>query len=490
MPSVLLYFMYSLNIIFFIFVLFFENNNPKTRTAWLLIFVLLPGIGVFFYILLSGHFFTSNKKMLKASKQSEKILMDYFADNNKYLNGNICNNPDIAGDYKQLIIHNAFYGKAPLTVNNSFEIFTSGKDKFKSLFNEIENAKKSIYLEYFIFRKDKTGRELLRLLEKKAREGITVRLLFDDMGSILTPLSFFLPLIKAGGKVSSFAPVRFGIIARINYRNHRKIAVIDDKTAYTGGINIGDEYANISDKNPEINWRDTSVKITGDAVFFLQKQFLIDWFSCQIRKNGSIEQELKELLSGSDTRGKAGEDNIALQVVSSGPDDTENDEIEDSLIRLIFSAKKTLYIQSPYLTPDEKFFSAIKNAVNSGVDVRIMVPEKFDKWYVACAAYTNIPKFLKIGVKVYRYKDFIHSKTFVADSEAGSIGSTNIDSRSFSLHYETNVFFFNKEAGKLCTEIFMKDIESCEEDYLEWYTKKGVFIKALWGFASLFSPIM
>lgn len=490
MPSILLYILYSLNIIFFIFVLFFENNNPKTRTAWLLFFVLVPGIGVFFYALLSGHFFTSNKKMLKASKQSEKILMDYFANNNKYLGCSICNKSGIPGNFMQLIIHNTFYGKAPLTFNNSIEIFTNGKDKFKSLFDEIERAKKSIYLEYFIFRKDKTGKELLSLLVKKAGEGVTVRLLFDDMGSILTPLSFFLPLIKAGGKVSSFAPVRFGIIARINYRNHRKIAVIDDKTAFTGGINIGDEYANISDKKPEINWRDTSVKITGDAVFFLQKQFLIDWFSCQIRKNGSIEQELTELLTEADTKEKDRGDKVALQVVSSGPDDTENDEIEDSLIRLVFSAKKTLYIQSPYLTPDEKFFSAVKNAVNSGVDVRIMVPEKFDKWYVACAAYTNIPKFLKAGVKVYRYRDYIHSKTFVADSGAGTIGSTNIDSRSFSLHYETNVFFFNPEIGKVCNEIFMKDIESCREDYLEWYTKKGIFIKAIWGFVSLFSPIM
>ncbi len=482
------------------FILFVDRSTPARRFTWILAIAFIPGFGVLLYILLSGSFFTRTKRLTEATTRAnarfEQILETQRTNLDELL---------LTGEYPALtevgsLIHmNLIHGKSPVFYRNAVTILTSGQEKYPLLFEDIARATHSIHLSYFIFKNDVTGRHLVSLLAGKAREGVEVRLLYDHVGSFSTSTRLFRPLLAAGGSVSRFFPISPVNLFPLNYRNHRKIVVIDGRIGYFGGMNIGDEYANASPDRPYY-WRDTHIRVAGAAVLFLQKQFLVDWHTATLSDDSFGDKAPLHTLPriDSDTRGTekslaAGMRstmNVPMQIVSSGPDDEKNDEIRDALIHMINRARTSVYIESPYFTPDAEFFSALKIAALSGLDVQIIVPGDWDKWYVKQAAYSYIMELSAYGVSFWRYHGFIHSKMLVIDGKTATIGSTNIDSRSFSLHFELNAFFYSEEFGKECTQLFLDDRARSTRIDPESLSRTPRRKKALWTFFRLFAPLM
>ncbi len=488
-----------LNYMFAIFILFFERKGSAGRFAWILTLILLPGLGSLLYIVFSGHFFTKTKKMELAKKivydESVQLMQkqhEFFLNQAGKLPNKVVN------EYAPLIDMNIKYGQSLMTYASSVKVFLWGKDKFKALFEDIEKAKHHVFIQYFIIRNDRIGNEFMNLLCKKAREGVEVKLLYDDLGCIRAFRSFFKKLDAAGGVSLPFFPVRRGNLFSINFRNHRKIVVIDSKIAYTGGFNIGDEY----EGRKGYLWRDTHVRLTGNCVYEYLILFLVDWYAVSSGKRsqiwfgktnkytipdiGAINRRVLHSLKDDTASAK----HIPTQVVSSGPDNQQRTEIRDAMIRMIMNAKDKIYIQTPYFTPDEAFFSALKIAALSGIDVRIIVPGRWDKFYVKAAAFDFIREMIPYGISFYKYPGFIHSKVIIVDGKILSLGSCNIDSRSFDLHFETNIFFFDESFTQKHEEIFFEDQAVCSKHELEWFESRLIFKRAWWSFCRLFSPIM
>lgn len=490
---------YFLNFVFIVYILFFEKNDSARRFSWLLAIAFIPILGITLYVLLSGNFFTRPKRLLQANAQANAYYRKTLESQQKNLDSLIkSGNNRILDDYGPLIHLNLLYGKSPVFAGNSVHVFKSGEEKFKSLFAELKNAKDTIHLSYFTINNDQTGRELVSILTQKATEGVTVRLLYDYVGSLRTSSRLFNPLIRAGGQVSRFFPVSILVPFTVNYRNHRKLVIIDGHAGYFGGMNIGDEYANRNNARPWY-WRDTHVRITGHAVAMIQKQFLVDWYTShfgdpvnlkEIQINRYFPDPMAKDETTLDLPRETSTENVTMQIVSAGPDDLRNDEIRDAMTLMISLAKKSVYIETPYFTPDTVFFTALKIAALSGKDVRIIVPGNWDKWYVKLAAMPYMAELLSYGVKFYRYPGFIHSKMMIIDGFIATIGSTNIDSRSFALHFELNAFFYSEEFGKHCALMFDDDQKVSDEMNAAWFGRISRAKKALWNFFKLFAPLL
>lgn len=504
--SIIITLNYVLTFIFILFNLFIERKAPSHRFAWILVLSFLPFLGVFLYLLLSGHFFTKTRKMWYITTNSKNISLPYLEIEKKMLSeleGKSLDNP--LNNYLQIINMNLQEGKSLLTSTETVKIFSWGQDMFNALWEDLEKAETYINMEYFIWHNDNIGKKTLDILCQKAKAGVKVKVLYDDMGSLRTPRKFFQPLKKAGGKVYPFFNIKRGFAFTINFRNHRKITVIDDKIGYSGGTNIGDEYANCSTtkKWKNVVWRDTHFRFTGPSVMELQRIFLIDWYgvSGKFNKNNlSNSKYIEKLENYGEIISKEicpqfcknynPEKNIPTQIVTSGPDDFENAEIRDMIIRMILSAKKRVCIESPYFTPDETFISVLKIAAQSGIKIDIIVPGFWDKWYVKEAAFDFIRECINNGIKFYSYNGFIHSKMVIIDDEIVTIGTTNIDTRSFELHYEVNTIFYHQQLAKECGTIFQKDIENSTQLSEKDFIKYNPIRRAWWRFFRLFSPLL
>ncbi len=486
-----------LNYIFAIFILFFERKGASGRFAWILALILLPGIGSFLYIVFSGHFFTKTRKM----DQAKNIVLTETAPitekQHEFFHSQAGKLPNkVVNEYAPLIDMNLQNGLTPMTFANSVKFFLWGKDKFKSLFEDIEKAQHYIFVQYFIIRNDKIGNDFIELLCKKAFEGVEVKLLYDDLGCILTSRRFFKKLNAAGGVSLPFFPIRNGNIFSVNFRNHRKVVLIDNKIAYTGGFNVGDEY----EGKKGYLWRDTHVRLTGNCIYEYITLFWIDWYAVASGKRTQIKMRkankipdlaaMNRRILNSLKNDSPSNTRIPTQVVSSGPDNQQGSEIKDAMIRMIMSAKESVFIQTPYFTPDDSFYSALKISALSGIDVRIMVPGRWDKFYVRAAAFNYMRELIPHGIQFYKYPGFIHSKVITVDAKVLTIGSCNIDSRSFDLHFETNIFFYDEAFSKKYEQIFLEDQAVCEKYELEWFEKCNIFQRGWWGFCKLFSPIL
>ncbi len=492
-------FLSILSYVFAFFILFFERKGSAGRFAWILILILLPGISTILYIIFSGHFFTKTRKMDEAKKYTLEQIADIIKKQHDFFHERAGKLPNpVVNEFAPLIDMNLQYAHSPITFASSEKFFLWGKDKFRSLFEDIEKAQHHIFVQYFIIRNDKIGKEFMDLLCKKAREGVEVKLLYDDLGCIRASRQFFRSLDNAGGVSLPFFPIRRGNIFSINFRNHRKLVIVDNKIAYTGGFNVGDEYEG---KHGYL-WRDTHVRLTGSCVYELLSLFLVDWYAVSSGKRTKLRLLKANKLPFPDIAAMnrrilnalkndvEGDANIPIQVVSSGPDGRQQAEIRDAMIRMIMSAKEKVYIQTPYFTPDESFFSALKIAALSGIDIRIMVPGRWDKFYVRAAAFNYMREMIPLGMKFYKYPGFIHSKVIIVDGKVVTLGSCNIDSRSFDLHYETNIFFYDAVFAKQNENIFLEDQLVCEKHEIEWFTTRSIFQRAWWSFCRLFSPIM
>lgn len=481
--SILLYIVPIIQLIGVITILFFERKDTSTTVIWLLIITQLPLIGVIFYLIFGRGFKISVKRRLRDKIDLERQYNSLSAKRKLHLESlmNDYNDSSATQNQELIYMHYRMNGSS-YTQDNKIDIYTTGKDKYEALLNDIKNAKESINVLYFIIHDDNAGNELVNLLTQKAKEGVKVKVIYDAIGSLNTPFRMFKQLKKAGGEVNRFFPLKPGTLLHANYRNHRKIVVIDSKIGYTGGMNIGDEYLGLHKKLKP--WRDTHMRIQGSSVLSLQLRFFMDWYYVT---NSKVD--LLRNLSEKNFPITNGPGNVGMQIVSSGPD-VPVEEIKLGFIKMINSAKKSIYIQTPYLIPDKPVLEALQIASASGVEVNVMLPNMPDKFFVYAVTFSFIQQMLDYGVNVYLYKGFLHSKMMVIDENLVTLGSTNFDIRSFSLHFEVNAFIYNEKTAIECSKIFKKDLENCELMTLEKYNSRSIFKKVSESIFRLFAPLM
>ncbi len=439
----------------------YERNSPSATMAWLLAMIFLPFIGITAYFIFGRH-------RLKVRLQLLKAIRDEV--------GDIWEKLDFDGSFKAVLKSGSYDPRyhdlmllayrspgLPPTLGNRIQVLSDAENAYPAILESIAGAKKHIHVLYFIIQPDGSGRMLRDALTERAKAGVEVRVLYDDIGSWEMKLDFFRPLIEAGGKVHEYRPVRFSRFRTFyaNFRNHRKIVVVDGHTAFTGGINIGDEYLG---KDPERGfWRDTNIKVAGPAASHLQLVFAEDWYYAtgELLKDPYIRR-VGEPLEG----------NGIVQVVPSGPDRLR-DQIEQLFFTAITSARKSLYITTPYFVPDESVQTALVAASLRGVDVRLLVPREPDKKIVYYAARSYYRELLAAGARIYEYTNgFIHSKTMSVDGEVGIVGTANMDIRSFRLNFEVCVVCYDKAVAEDLDSQFMVDLKSAERVEIKTFSKR------------------
>ena len=428
------------NIFFSFSLIFIERKDPSTTWAWLMIMIVLPGLGFIIYLLLGQNF--SRARLFKEKKEFDTIKRrelskDFTSKEHEHIGGE---------QYLDLIRMNYTHSGAKCTYNNEVDVYYNGVDKFAQLIKDLKNAKKFIHIQYYIIRPDRLGKKIMSILEEKAAEGVEVRFLVDSMGSYKVTRRSLRNFTKNGGKFEIFFPGIFPHVnTRINYRNHRKMVVIDGEYGYIGGFNVGDEYIN---ENKHIGfWRDTHIRIRGEAVNDLTNRFLLDW--CYA--SGEEIEDFSKFYPKNPIR----DGDIAIQIVTSGPDHNE-EYIKNAYMKMINNAKKYVYLETPYFVPDSPMLEALKLSALSGVDVRLIIPGKPDHIFMKWAASAYIGDLLNAGAKVYLYQNgFIHAKTIVADGKVCTIGTANMDMRSYSLNFEVNAFiYYDIVSNNLETKFF------------------------------------
>lgn len=471
-----------LNICFAITVVFFERKNPTATIAWLMALVFAPVIGFLLYLFIGQSF--HRDRMFRIKKEDDESLTRIIESQKKELfQKELPREKPVPDSYRRMMLMLMEGNRALISVHNQARIFIDGNDKFSALLEAIHGAKDHIHLEYYILKDDAIGNELFAALTERTRAGVSVRFLGDGLGAAGPGKDFFRQYLEAGGKLAFFFPSLIHIThPRINYRNHRKIAVIDGKTGFIGGFNIGDDYLS---RDPKwAPWRDTAVQVDGDAVAAMQLRFFLDWNYAA--KGDEITFETRyfpERTSSSKTW-------LPMQIVSGGPDTYWN-PIKESYLKLIHLANESVYIQTPYFIPDESILDALRMAALSGIDVRIMMPAKPDHWFVYWAGYSYIEQLLESGVKAYTYDTgFIHAKTIVVDEVAASVGSANWDVRSFRLNFETNAVMYDHEIAKQLKQYFLTDLEVCSPLDAERFAALPTKIKIKLSMSRLFSPLL
>ena len=472
--------LFVLNIFLAIALIFLERRDATSTWAWLMVLFFIPFFGFIIYLMLGRQL---REKHLFRWEGRSQIGIDQLIDYQiKSIEDNTLDfRHKETEHYKDMIYLHLRNNDAVLTQDNDVEIFNDGAAKFDALIQDLELAKDHIHFQYYIIRLDNLGKRILEVLIRKAKQGVQVRVLYDDMGSRNLRKRHFKELIEHGGQVEAFFPAILPLInPRLNYRNHRKIVVIDGRIGYLGGFNIGDEYLGLKKKFGY--WRDTHLRIEGSALHPIQTRFILDWN--QASANQDIEYDDKYFpiipLKGS----------VSMQIVSSGPD-SEWEQIKDGYLKMIFRAKKYIYIQTPYFIPDVSFIDALRIACLSGVDVRIMIPNKPDHIFVYWATYSNVGYLLKAGARIFIYDNgFLHTKQIVVDDEVSTVGTANIDVRSFKLNFEVNAFIYDRDKSHELAELFEQDLLLSTELTLKKYNDRSIMIKVKESIANLISPIL
>lgn len=471
--------LFILNILFTAIVIFLERKNPSSTWAWIMVLLFMPTLGFVLYLFLSQNF--TRKKLFKLKKNEEYIsnkIKEFQM--RKIKDGNIQFKNKEMMKYSQLIKMNLQSDNAIFTQDNEIEIYSEGKPKFDELIKCIKAAKTHIHIMYYIFRQDDIGMKLINALAEKAREGVEVRLIYDAVGSKFIKRKAFKELRKAGGQVELFFPSSIPILNfKINYRNHRKITVIDGQIGFVGGFNVGNEYLGLDDKFGY--WRDTHIKIIGGGVASLQARFLLDW---RLASKEKIENLFKYFTY------EKGTGNAGIQIVSSGPDSID-EQIKYGYIKMINDAKFNIYIQTPYFIPDVSVVEAIKLAALSGVDVKIMIPKITDHKIVHWASMSYMGELLDVGVKIYGYeKGFLHAKTCCVDGNISTVGTANLDNRSFRLNFEVNGFIFDDIVTSELENIFKEDLKYCKEITKSDYLRRSNLDKIKESICRLIGPLL
>lgn len=469
-----------INILLSIIIVFFQRKDPKSVWGWLLVMYFIPIAGFLLYLLIGQDM---HKQRMFRTKEIEDAINSTIQKQEEIIYKNEFLSEDVlTAEYSDLILYNLDTAGAVYTDDNVVDIYTDGNQKFQALIEEIQNAKEYIHIEYYIIRYDELFFHIGEELIKKAKEGVKVRILYDSMGCRTMKEKYWRKLRSYGIRTAVFFPAFLKKLHfRINYRNHRKIVIIDGKIAFVGGFNIGKEYLGLSKKFGY--WRDTHLKIAGSAVISLGGRFVLDW-NYAAKENLFKERKYFQPIV-SNTQG----DN-AMQIISSGPD-SKWQNIRNNYVRMITKAKNNIYIQTPYFVPDDVVLDALKIAAKSGIDVRIMIPCKPDHPFVYWATYSYISDMLEAGAKCYTYDNgFLHAKGMVVDGMVCCYGTANMDIRSFKLNFEVNVIIYNEETSREMEEIFLKDLRYCTEITSFIYSNRSLVIRIKEQVSRLLSPLM
>ncbi len=467
--KLLFYSIYWITLASVVLVVVLDNRNPVKTISWVMVLIFLPYVGLILYVFFGQRY---RKKKIISKKSIRSI-----ENNPAYLYEELdpAHYPADCGPVIDLLRQSNLH---PVFSGNEVRLLTDGQETFDALFEDIRNARKHIHLDYYIIEHGKVGDELQRALIAKAKEGIEIRVIFDDIGSWKTKKRFFQEMKDVGIQVYPFLRVLLPYLSpKFNYRNHRKIAVIDGEIGYTGGLNVADRYVGIG-KFPV--WRDTQVRVVGKGVYGLQTAFLIDWFfvSRQLLTSKFYFPDLKD--HGS----------CLVQAATSGPD-TDWESIMQALFCIIGRARKYVYLQTPYFLPNESLLTALQTVAMSGVDVRLMVPERTDTPLASLAMQSHFSEVMAAGVKIYMYqKGFLHAKTLVCDDCVSTVGSTNFDYRSFELDFEVNAFVYDVNFAKRMKQTFLDDVKDARlVDPVEWSQRKKM-VKWSESLCRLFGPLM
>ncbi|OFH99501.1 major cardiolipin synthase ClsA [Clostridium acetireducens DSM 10703] len=465
----------SINAIIFISIIILERKKPEKTIAWLLVIIIFPPIGLLLYIFLGRNW--------KVNR-----LNDNFSPYLKELIWKVLNKVNKT-EYIPLIKLLAKNNDSPLFVDNEIKIFKNGKEKFQHLKKELEKAKHHIHIEYFIVKDDSIGNTIKDILIKKAKEGVEVRFIIDRVGSIRLKKSYIRELKKYGVDVIMYsyflAPLLKFINTQINYRNHRKIVIIDGSVGFIGGMNIGDEYLG---KGKLGFWRDIHIMVKGDFVLGIQGVFFDDFLTIKKANEGSFpyEKKLKKYFpKPNKSKGKL------MQLVKSGPN-SQFPAIMQTILKIINMAKNHIYISTPYFVPTESIMDCLKIAALSGIDIKILFPGKYDHFLVYHASKTYLAELAKCGVKIYYYKEdsFIHSKVITVDGKLCCLGTANMDIRSFELNYEINTVIYNEEVTTKLEKIFLEDLNNSKLITKEDYDNSPKIIKYIECIARIFSSLL
>ncbi len=458
-----------------IFLILKENKSPTTTLAWIQIMIFLPFVGFILYLIFGINY---RKRKIFSIKQKEDLIeleklyrfssIDYSESKN-YAHS----------EFLRIIKLAENNANSELNLNNEITVFFNGKDTIDALLESLEKATHYIHLEYFSISNDEIGNRLKNILIKKSLEGVKIKLIYDAVGSWRLGKSYINELERNSIEVKAFLPVKIPILSsKLNYRNHRKIVIIDGKIGFIGGVNIGDKYYGKSKYYGY--WRDSHLKIEGDAVHSIQRAFLINWLFL----DGKTDHLANYFPSHNITN------KVPVQIISSGAD-SNWENIMQAYFSSINIAKQYIYIQTPYLVPNESMLTALKTASLSGVDVRIIVPSFPDHKIVFYGSRSYFDELLEAKIKIYEYqKGFIHSKTLIVDDKFVSIGSANMDIRSFEENFEINSLIYDETFAKKIHHQFELDFLDSKKISIEEISKKNIFVKSSESISRLVSPLL
>jgi cardiolipin synthase len=448
--------------------------------AYLLISIFLPVAGILFYLIFGVNYWKLklyDKKSAEAKKILDKLEKEWGIPADKSIqepNIVLQNNNELAAMLVKEL-------HSPLTTGNKLKLLVNGEEKFPEVLKALNEAKHHIHIEYYIYENDTIGKQIENILMAKAKEGVQVKFIYDDFGSPSINKKMEVRLKEAGVEVYPFQKVLFYLLAnRLNYRNHRKIIVIDGQTAFTGGINVSDKY--INDGPRRLYWRDTHLRIDGPGVFYLQYLFFTDWnFCCGKKVKLSTEHFVAD---------KKHPEDAIVQVVASGPD-ADQPAVLFSILQAINLARKEILITTPYFIPGDTILDALKIAALSGLSVKLLVPGISDSKLVNAASRSYYGELLAAGVEIYLYnKGFVHAKTMVTDGNLSIIGTANMDMRSFELNFEVNVLLYDEKISTQLRNTFFEDLNDAGKIDGKKWNKRPAYKQLPEKLARLFSPVM
>lgn len=463
-----------------VFTVFHEKRDISAIWAWLLVLIVFPIFGFLVYAVFGRKI--TNKKIFNMKAQVRLGLETMVANQEARLEDKKFLETDkITNSAKEMINMFLRTDKAVLTQQNNVDIFTDGESKFKNLFADLKNAQHHINIEYFTIRNDETGKALIEILEERAAAGIRVRVIYDQFGSHGRNNKLFKKLIELGGEVEPFLAGKFQLLTfRVNFRDHRKLVIIDGRIGYIGGFNVANQYRQPTKKFGF--WRDTHIRIKGDGVLALQSRFFLDWNATH--KTNRVEFNTnyfpKNNIKGT----------TALQIVSSGPD-SDLEQIKRGYMQMIATARKSILIQTPYFIPDSGMLEVLQNAALSGIDVHLMIPSMPDHPFVYQATKYYAYEILQHGAKVSVYNGgFLHAKVIVVDGKLASVGSANFDIRSFKLNFEANAFMYDTKVANQLATIFTEDLKQSSPLMLQDFINQSLWQSFKQKFSRLLSPIL
>lgn len=465
---------YLLTLFSIIFVMMLENRSPHKSLLWIYALIFFPIIGYIFFLFsgqleVKGHLFRNKRKYDSELLKNKKTFQN--SSNFKKLSTTQQSIANLVEKYSNNRV--SFYSDTSVLKN--------GDATFTSIIESIKNAREYIHLEYYTFKSDKIGQKIIDLLCEKAKEGVEIRLIYDAVGSLSLSNKAIKQMKDAGIEVHCFLPLKHGFYnQKVNFRNHRKIIVIDGKVGFVGGLNIGDEYLG---RNKRYGfWRDTHLKVEGEAIITLQEIFLLDW--AYVSEERLIDEKyfnvelIKDQLGGT-------------QIISSGPDSSLQGIMSDIYYELLASAKKSIYIATPYFVPNKAIRTVLSMAAKKGIDIKIIVPEKNDGYLTQYATRSFFAEMLENDIEVYMYtKGFLHEKVIIIDEKFASVGTANVDLRSLHLNFEVNALLYETESIKDLVKYYQIDIQESTEVNKSTYENRGLTVRTKESFARLFSPVL